>query len=87
MTARALPAACIVMAVLGGATACVSLPDRLKTASAGHTGCTPEQMTVADIRTAGGGLLWNASCNGKTYLCSAVTTGKSDTEYSCAPAQ
>ena len=87
MTSRRLPTVAVILAALPGATACVSLPDQLKTASAGHTGCAPEQLTLSNIRDAGGGLLWNATCNGKIYLCSSVTTGKSDAEYSCAPAQ
>ena len=87
MTSKRMPAAAVILATVLGTTACVSLPDQLKTASAGHTGCTPEQLTLSNIRTAEGGLLWNATCNGKTYLCSSVMTGKSDAEYSCAPAQ
>jgi hypothetical protein len=75
------------LAVLFGAAACVSFTDTLKTATAGHTGCAPEQLTISNLRTSGGGFLWNATCNGKVYLCSQVSTGKSDAEYSCAPAQ
>jgi hypothetical protein len=67
--------------------ACVFTPvtDQLKTASAGHTGCTPEQLTIANVRTSGGGLLWNATCNGKTYLCDRASL--TSEESSCAPAQ
>jgi hypothetical protein len=87
MTSSSLPMVAVILGALLGVTACVSLTDRLKTISAGHTGCAPEQLTISNIRSAGGGSLWNATCNGKTYLCSAVATGKSDAEYSCAPAQ
>jgi hypothetical protein len=87
MTSRALSAAGLIVAAVLGATACVTQTDQLKAASAGHTGCAPEQLTVSNIRNVKGGLLWNAACNGKTYLCSSVMTSKSDTEYSCAPAQ
>lgn len=87
MTSRILPMFIVSSIALVGATACVSTTDMLKTASAGHTGCAPEQLTISNLRGSGGGLIWNATCNGKVYLCSQVVTGKSDAEYSCAPAQ
>jgi len=65
-------------------TACVST-GVLKLISAGHTGCTPDQLTISNVR--GLGSMWNATCNGKTYLCSGVSTGKSSADYSCALAQ
>jgi hypothetical protein len=87
MTSRLLSLVTVIFAVMLSATACVPLTDQLKTASAGHTGCVPEQLKISNIRSAGGGLLWNATCNGKTYLCSEVASGKSSAEYSCALAQ
>ena len=87
VTPTRLPMVAVTLATLLGAAACVSLSDQLKTISAGHTGCAPEQLTISNIRTAPGGTLWNATCNGKIYLCSAAPTGKSSDEYSCAPAQ
>jgi hypothetical protein len=68
-------------------TACQSLVENeLKTVSAGHTGCTPEQLTISNhqTNTFGGGETWNATCNGKVYLCSGVAA-KSSGDYSCAP--
>ena len=62
MTSRPLTVA-LMLAVLVGTSACVSLPEQLKTVSAGHTGCAPEQLTIANIRPSGGGYLWNAACN------------------------
>jgi hypothetical protein len=85
--ARPLPTVVIMLATLLGATACAVSDDQLKALSAGHIGCAPEQIAVANRRVAEGVLLWNASCNGKTYLCSQVITGKSSNEYSCALAQ
>jgi hypothetical protein len=82
MTARSLPMVAVFFGALLGATACVST-DTLKLISAGHTGCTPDQLTISNVR----GALWNASCNGKTYLCSGVSVGQSSAEFSCAPAQ
>lgn len=86
MTSRQLPTIAACLFALLGTGACVST-DRLKTASAGHTGCTPDQLTISNVRGAAGGLLWDATCNGKTYLCSEVVAGKSASEYSCAPTQ
>lgn len=87
MTSSPLSMVVVTLSVLLGVTACVSATDQLKTISAGHTGCAPEQLTISNIRSTPGGNLWNATCNGKTYLCSAVRTGNSSDEYSCAPAQ
>jgi hypothetical protein len=87
MTSRLLSPVTVIFTIMLSAPACVSVTDQLKTASAGHTGCAPEQLTISNLRSAGGGLLWNATCNGKTYLCSEVASGKSSAEYSCAPAQ
>jgi hypothetical protein len=64
--------------------------DQLKAVSAGHTGCTPDQITISNhqhVGTFGNSETWNATCNGKVYLCSGVPTGKSAEDYSCAPAQ
>jgi uncharacterized oligopeptide transporter (OPT) family protein len=83
MTPRSLPMVTVILlGALLGATACVST-DYLKSISAGHTGCTPDQLTISNVQ----GSMWNASCNGKIYLCSGVATGKSAAQYSCAPAQ
>jgi hypothetical protein len=73
----------IILALLG-VTGCVST-SQLKLISAGHTGCAPEQLTISNVQ--GLGAMWNATCNGKTYLCSGVSTGKSSADYSCALAQ
>jgi hypothetical protein len=68
--------------------ACQSfVQNQLKTISAGHTGCTPEQISISNFHadTFGGGEVWNATCNGKVYICSGVA-GKASGDYSCAPA-
>jgi hypothetical protein len=53
--------------------------------SAGHTGCLPEENVIsnAKLSTNGSGT-WNATCRGKTYLCSTYVSGNTDI-YSCAP--
>ncbi len=60
--------------------------DRL-TVSAGHTGCVPESIDIANVKAARDGSgTWNASCGGKAYLCCAVATGGHSESYSRAPA-
>ena len=75
----------VVAALVQAATGCAITTDHLKTVSAGHTGCAPEQITISNrthIGVVGTAETWNATCNGKVYLCSGVdATG----EYSCAP--
>lgn len=83
MDNRGLVVLVVTLATLVGASACETDND-LKAASAGHIGCAPEQMTVSNRRVNGNVLLWDATCKGKTYLCSQVLT---TSEYSCAPAQ
>ena len=71
------------------ATAChtVSVMGQLKTVSAGRTGCTPDQITISNHTGSNINETWNATCNGKVYLCSGVAAGINSTEdYSCAPA-
>ena len=72
--------------VLAATTACENIAQ-LKTVSAGHTGCTPDQLTISNHQTTalGRNETWNATCNGKVYLCSGVVTGKSSEDFSCAP--
>jgi hypothetical protein len=71
----------VLLAVLTGVSGCATTGD-LKFISAGHTGCTPDQLTISNVQRFGA--LWNATCNGKTYLCSRAGTSS---DYSCAIAQ
>lgn len=86
MIIKQVPSIAFYLAGMLGVSGCVSI-DALKTASAGHTGCAPDQISISNVRGATGGSLWNATCNGKTYLCSNVDTGKSSSDISCALAQ
>jgi len=73
--------------VLVATTACQMYISQLKTASAGHTGCTPAQITISNhAGSFGYNETWNATCNGTVYLCSGVGNGRSSEDYSCAPA-
>jgi len=61
------------------------ITDQLKAVSTGHTGCTPDQLTISNHQYNMYGETWNATCNGKVYLCSGVASGKSSEDFSCAP--
>jgi hypothetical protein len=84
MTITSLPRIALVMlAALLGTSGCVTA--NLKLISAGHTGCKPEDLTISNVQ--GFGQMWNATCNGKTYLCTGASSGKNSVDYSCALAQ
>lgn len=60
----------------------------LKMASAGHTGCLPDDNVISNLKqnnTIGSGSTWNATCKGKVYLCSAVALIGDTPSVSCAP--
>jgi len=86
---RALP-----LAALAGAAGCVSVDspsvqERLKTVSAGYTGCKPDANVLSNVvqnRDASGSGTWNATCNGKVYLCSSVSIRSESGPFNCAPA-
>jgi|HubBroStandDraft_1064217.scaffolds.fasta_scaffold02203_10 hypothetical protein len=75
--------------VLLATTACQTVTmDRIKVASAGRTGCTPDQVAISNLQKLGeftGNASWNATCNGEVYLCTVLQTGNAQ-DYSCAPA-
>jgi hypothetical protein len=56
-------------------------------ASAGYTGCPAEQNEISDSKMDLDVLTWNATCNGKVYVCTAIFTsgGLTPTSMSCAP--
>lgn len=64
-------------------TSCVS-PDLLKAESAGQTGCAPDAIEVSTPQGVTGGIMWNATCNGKKYLCTDLSSGKNASQVSCA---
>jgi hypothetical protein len=84
---KKLPRSLVLAGLAVATAACQSFGEnQLKFISAGHTGCTPEQLSISNYHanTFGGGVVWNATCNDKVYLCSGVA-GKSSGDYSCAP--
>jgi hypothetical protein len=46
--------------------------DKLRVVSAGYTGCKPEDNQISNVtdQKANGPGTWNATCGGRTYLCS-----------------
>ncbi len=60
-------------------------PD-LQLTSAGHTGCLPADNEISNSTVnLGGSGTWNATCKGRVFLCSAVSSGNLTFAYSCAP--
>jgi hypothetical protein len=83
----------LIVALISGASGCVPLSanspiiqDRLKVVSAGHTGCTPDENLLSNVVAHSDGTgIWNATCKGKMYLCTAVASGGNSVSFSCAP--
>jgi hypothetical protein len=61
--------------------------EKLKTVSAGYTGCPTEENVLSNVvaKPDGSGT-WNVTCKGKVYLCSAVSTLNNSESFHCAPA-
>ena len=83
--------AALLVVVIAEISGCVSVnspvvQEHLKTVSAGHTGCAPEDNVISNVNAKRDGSgTWNATCKGKIYLCSAVATVGHSESYSCAP--
>jgi hypothetical protein len=62
--------------------------NRLQLISAGHTGCQQADNVISNVvANLDGSGSWNATCKGKMYLCTAVSSAGSNAEsFSCAPA-
>jgi hypothetical protein len=85
--------ACVLLAIATASTSgCVSVSSpavqtRLKTVSAGYTGCAPEANVLSNVvqnHDASGSGTWNATCNGKVYLCSSVSIRSESGPFNCA---
>ena len=77
---------------LGIAAGCASVNpnpgdiDVFKRASAGHTGCLPEENEISNVKMdIGGNAVWNATCKGKVYLCTEVNYLFKSESFACAP--
>ena len=79
----------VLIAVLFSLTGCASAywaggVNRLKTISAGYTGCLPDANEISNVKAGfASDATWNATCQGKVYLCSQ--TGNVTVTH-CAPA-
>jgi len=83
---RIVQAGALTMLVVGMGGCTAMVVNQLKTVSAGHTGCAPDDNVITNIKAgADGGGTWNATCNGKVYLCSGVGSGHAES-FSCAAA-
>jgi hypothetical protein len=79
-------------AIFLGLTGCASVANsalvvkHLKIVSAGHTGCLPDENEISNVKSdPDGSGTWNATCNGRVYLCSAVASVGNSESYNCAP--
>jgi hypothetical protein len=81
----------VLIAMAAGTSGCLSVnspivQEKLKTVSAGYTGCAPDDNVLSNVvASRDGSGTWNATCKGKTYLCSAIAAGKSAESFHCAP--
>jgi hypothetical protein len=57
----------------------------MKNVSAGYTGCLPDENQITNVNPDLGVTTWNATCKGKTYLCSSVGNSPGSTTEHCAP--
>jgi len=87
------PWAVLLVTVAASTCGCVSMSadspmvqEKLKTVSAGYTGCAPEDNVLSNVapKPDGSGT-WNATCKGKTYLCSGVATVNKSESFHCTP--
>jgi hypothetical protein len=82
----------LLVTVVVGTSGCLTanspiVQEKLKTVSAGYTGCVPEDNALSNVvaKSDGSGT-WNATCKGKIYLCSAVATVNKSESFHCTPA-
>jgi hypothetical protein len=74
------------VAVCAMSTGCAIAPATLKSMSAGQIGCVPDAISVTAPTGITGGLMWNATCSDNKYLCTAISSGKTSDQVSCAVA-
>jgi hypothetical protein len=61
--------------------------SRLQLISVGYTGCQQSDNAISNVvANLDGSGLWTATCKGKVYRCSAVSSVGNSESYSCAPA-
>ncbi|HEX2879512.1 MAG TPA: hypothetical protein VHO25_08235, partial [Polyangiaceae bacterium] len=58
---------------------CVSL----QAASSGQIGCSEDEITITDDDVGWSSRTWTATCRGKRFFCTAVSTGKDSSQVNC----
>lgn len=58
---------------------------QIRAASAGHMGCSPDEVVISDKHTGWSAVSWKASCRGADYSCVQVATGKNSSQVNCSP--
>jgi hypothetical protein len=69
-----------ILAPIVAVSASCASPAQLKAQSAGQIGCVPDAIEVSKPQSLTDGYMWNATCNGKKYLCTTLMSG----QVSCA---
>ena len=77
----------VALAAVGAILTGCTTASMLKTWSAGQTGCVPDAIEVSTPTAVIGGVMWNATCNGKKYLCTSLGSPRESAQNSCALAQ
>lgn len=55
----------------------------LQSASSGQIGCAEKDIVIKDDQMGWNTRTWTAECHGKRFYCSAVQTGKEQSQISC----
>jgi len=69
----------IAVMVVTGASGCASLQG----ASSGQIGCAEDDITITNDSVGWSSRTWTAECHGKRFFCSAVPTGKDQSQVNC----
>lgn len=58
--------------------------NSLRGPSSGQVGCPPEQITISEEKAGWDRTTWKAECNGRTYYCTRINSGKNgQTQTNC----
>ncbi|HEX2568742.1 MAG TPA: hypothetical protein VH877_04220 [Polyangia bacterium] len=68
-----IPSICLALS-LSGTLAASGCASQLQTASAGHVGCPPQEIQIANKNIGYGVSSWQATCRGHEFQCSAASS-------------
>lgn len=60
--------------------------SNLASVSAGHVGCSPNEISIADERSGWSTVTWTATCRGRRFQCTSAANGPRTTQINCAAA-